>query len=86
MINRLKQWLGGGVPKSGTEAKRRLKLVIAHDRTGLNPEQVEAMRREILAVVARYVDINPEEMQISIENNQRITSLIANLPIRRSKR
>lgn len=80
-INRL---LGRQKP-SGTTARERLQLVLAHDRSDLNPELLEQMRREILAVVQRYVEIDLETCDVSLETEDRVTALLANLPIKRTR-
>lgn len=71
-------------PASATTARERLQLVLAHDRSDLSPEQLDQMRREIFEVVAKYVDIDLEEGDVSLETEDRVTALVANLPIRRS--
>jgi len=75
----------GRQPASATTARERLQLVLAHDRSDLNPELLEQMRREILEVVSRYVEIDLEEGDVSLETEDRVTALVANLPIRRAK-
>jgi len=83
MLQQLLPWLYP--PKTGEQAKHRLKLILAHDRAGLNPAILESLRREILEVVNRYVEIDSESIEFSLENDQRLTCLIANLPIKRIK-
>ena len=42
------------------------------------------MRREILEVVAKYVEIDVNEGAVSLETEDRMTALVANLPIKRT--
>jgi cell division topological specificity factor len=84
LIDFLNRLLGREKP-SGTMARERLQLVLAHDRSDLNPELLEQMRREILEVVQRYVEIDIDSCDVSLETEDRVTALLANLPIRRTR-
>ena len=68
---------------SANTARERLQLVLAHDRTDLSPDLLDRMRREILEVVAKYVEIDLEDGAVSLETEDRMTALVANLPIKR---
>jgi cell division topological specificity factor len=68
---------------SRDEAKGRLHLVLAHDRAGIEGARLQELRNEIAAVIAKYVTIDPEMVEIQIERVSREgTQLIVHSPLR----
>jgi cell division topological specificity factor len=73
MWNGIKSFLSG---KSSREvAKGRLHLVLAHDRTGLEGGRLQELRSELAAVIAKYVSIDADAVEIQIETHSRQTQL-----------
>jgi len=85
MSSFLNRILGKG-PNSANEAKERLKLVLIHDRTNLSPEKLESLKDELILVISRYVEINPDAVHIDMEQSGREQRLVADIPIRQSSR
>ena len=79
----LERLFGSREPVSRDTAKQRLRFVLAHDRSDISPQNLEKLRKEILEVVSRYVELDFERLEFSLESDQRMTALMANLPIRR---
>ncbi|MBI4926205.1 MAG: cell division topological specificity factor MinE [Anaerolineae bacterium] len=79
-------WLTGQKPSSAGQAKDRLKLVLINDRTDLSPAQLEEMKNELLAVISRYVPIDPAGVNISMSQDGREHRLLADIPLKASAR
>jgi cell division topological specificity factor len=72
--------------KSASQAKERLKLVLIHDRTDFNPGQMDAMKDELIAVISRYISIDPDAVRIEMSQEGREQRLIADIPLRSAQR
>ena len=76
---------------SSNVAKERLKLVLIHDRAGTSPSSnvVEMLRKDILAVISKYFDVQEEGFGVEIKNTTEgghsATRLTADIPITRVK-
>lgn len=72
--------------KSARSAKERLQLVLIHDRTDLTPAVFEALKNELLSVVSKHIDIDPESVQINVTQEGREQRLVADIPLKSSTR
>lgn len=73
-------------PKSASTAKERLKLVLIHDRTDMNPGDLETLKDELIEVISRHVEIDPEAVRINMAQDGREQRLIADIPLRPLRR
>jgi cell division topological specificity factor len=49
-------------------AKERLQIIISHERNQRNtPDYLPKLQEEILAVIAKYVPINREQVSVNLE-------------------
>jgi cell division topological specificity factor len=68
--------------KSAASAKERLQLVLVHDRTDLTPTQLEALKDDLLKAISKYIEIDPDAVQIGLERDGREQRLVADIPLR----
>jgi cell division topological specificity factor len=72
-------------PTPGELAKERLKVVLVHDRLKINPELLELIRDELLTVISRRLDIDEQQVQLTLARENGFDKLLANVPIKRQK-
>ena len=68
-------------PPSGTTAKERLRLVLLSDHLSLAPDVVESLKRDLLEVISRYVEIDPRLADVTFEQRESEVAMLANIPI-----
>ena len=73
---------------SSNVAKDRLKLLLVSDRANCSPEIMEMIKNDIINVIAKYMEIDCEGLDIQItqtesdNNNGIVPALFANIPIK----
>ncbi len=83
LLNRL---FGRAKKGSGATAKNRLHFVLQHDRINLPPQRMEEMKREILAVIVKYLVVDQDRVEIALEQRDRTHSkLVAEIPFAKEK-
>lgn len=63
-------------PDSATQARERLQIVLAHERIGRTREDfLPKLQQELVAVVARYVAIDPTKVKVDLDRGGDMSTL-----------
>lgn len=69
-------------PQGSSEtAKERLRLVLLSDHLQLAPDVVEALKRDLIDVISRYVEVDTGSCEVTFEQQDHSVAMLANIPI-----
>ena len=72
-------------PPSAHVAKERLRIIVAQERSARGgPDYLPLLRRELLEVIRKYVNVDPDAIQVNVEREegQEVLELSVALPER----
>ena len=70
-------------PSSANTAKERLRIIVAQERSVRgNPDYLPLLRRELLEVIHKYVNVDPSAVQITVgqEDGHEVLELSVSIP------
>ncbi|MDO9023853.1 cell division topological specificity factor MinE [Zwartia sp.] len=71
-------FLLGQKKTSANVAKERLQIILAHERVGggnNSPDYLPDLQKELLAVISKYVQINPEDIKVQFDRQDSLEVL-----------
>lgn len=66
-------------------ARSRLKLVLMQDRTNLPPIVMDRMKRELIELLSKYVELDKELLDLNFEQEDNQMALMLSIPVVRAK-
>lgn len=72
-----------GKSASANTAKERLRIIVSQERSARGaPDYMPLLRRELLEVIRKYVNVDPDAIQINVERDagQEVLELSVALP------
>ena len=77
---RLFEYFRSSREKSAAVAKERLQIIVAHERAERNrPSYLPKLQRELLEVISRYVRVDPDDVQVSVDKDKECEILALNV-------
>jgi cell division topological specificity factor len=73
----LLSFLLGQKKNSASVAKERLQIILAHERSGRDdsPDYLPQLQKELIAVISKYVKINPDDIKVHLERQDTLEIL-----------
>ena len=75
----LLSFLLGEKKRTASVAKDRLQIILAHERNGRNPsgspDYLPALQRDLVAVISKYVKIDPSHLKVNMERQDNLEVL-----------
>jgi cell division topological specificity factor len=66
--------------KTASEAKERLQIIIARERTGRSgPDFLPALHRELIEVISKYTKVNADNIKLSLDRQGNLEVLEVNV-------
>lgn len=63
-------------------AKERLQIIVSHERAACKgPDYLPILQKEILAVIAKYVDIDKDQVKVELERSGNCSVLELNVTL-----
>ena len=66
-------------------ACNRLKVVLMQDRTNLTPELMDRMRKELVELLSKYVEMDKEALELGFEQEGSQMALMLSIPVVRAR-
>lgn len=62
-------------PRSAPMARERLQLLLAHERASAGSDLVSILREEILAVIAKHVQLDHDKVHVKMQRDENFSIL-----------
>ena len=66
-------------------ACNRLRVVLMQDRTNLTPELLQRMRRELVELLSKYVEMDKDALELNFDQEADQMALMLSIPVIRAK-
>jgi cell division topological specificity factor len=60
-----------------------MQIVLLHDRLSIEPEVMEKIKNDIIAVLSKYMEIDHQTINVRVEQGKDYAALVSNVHVKR---